>query len=77
VIPCAPGLDINLGSEFAAGDRTRKWEFHEDYLDFLFKARDEQPLQTRMSTRVLPNSRRLLEIIGQDECVFSQCLVGR
>jgi hypothetical protein len=75
VCDSVPGLDINLGSEFAPSDGTRKWEFHEDYLDFLFKAHDEQPFQTRMSIRAPPNSRRL-EIVGQDECVFSQYLVG-
>jgi hypothetical protein len=44
-------------------------------LDFLYKNQDEQPFPTRMSFRAPPGSRRL-EIVGQDECVFSQYLVG-
>jgi hypothetical protein len=32
-----PGLQTTRGFEFATSDGSKCWEFHEDYLDFLYK----------------------------------------
>ena len=62
-----PKLDVDLGAKFTALDGTVKYEFHEDYLNFLYKDRnEEQPFQIGMSIRAPANSSRL-EIVGQDE----------
>jgi hypothetical protein len=68
------GVDVEFGYEFDDSETNIKMvEFHVDYCQGITGLKDEAP---RMSVRAPPESKPLM-ILGQDECVFTQFLLGQ
>jgi hypothetical protein len=68
------GVTVELGYDYVDPKTGKEMvEFHIDYCHGIAGLKDEEP---QMSVRALPESKPLM-ILGQDECVFNQFLLGQ